>query len=167
MRFSSLIPLVALTISLLSVAEPSLSPYQVHEKRTQLPPGWTLTRHLDATSTIPLRFALKQKNIEDIGTHLYDVSHPKSPSYGKHWTAGDIAATFAPTDETVDAVRNWLVASGIGEDRIALGRTKGWIRVDVTVEEAEQLMHTEYNVYTHISGKEHVGESRCWLLHEI
>ena len=49
------------------------------------------------------------------------TSHPKSPSYEKHWTAGDIAATFAPTDETVDAVRNWLVANGVGEDRIALG----------------------------------------------
>ena len=120
MRSSLIISLVTLTLSLLSGAKPSLSSY-VHEKRTHLPSDWTLTRRLDAASTIPLWFALKQRNIEHLGNYLNDVSHPKSPSYGKHWTAGGIAATFAPTDETVDAVRNWLVANGVGEDRIALG----------------------------------------------
>ena len=158
MRSSSFVSLIALTLALLSGAESLHSPYSIHEKRTHIPSDWSLTRRHDATSIIPLRFALKQRNIEDIGNYLYDVSHPKSPSYGKHWTAGDIARTFAPSDETVDAIRNWLIASGIGEERIVLTRTKGWIQVDATVQEAEQLMNTEYNVYTHISGKEHVGE---------
>lgn len=162
MRFSSLVPFVALSVALLSGAEPSLSPYNVHEKRTRLPTGWRVTKRLDGTFPIPLRFALKQKNIENIGTYLYDVSHPKSPNYGKHWTAGDVARMFAPTDKAVEAVRNWLVASGIEKNRISLSRTKGWMRVDVTAEEAERLMHTEYNMYTHTSGKEHLGE---WLLH--
>ena len=163
MRSSSFISLVALTLALLSSAEPFPSPYGIHEKRTHPPPGWSLTRRHDAASTIPLRFALKQRNIEDIGNYLYDVSHPKSPSYGKHWTAGDIARTFAPSDETVDVVRSWLIASGIGAGRIALGRSKGWIQVDATVEEAEELVNAQYNVYTHTSGKEHVGELECWL----
>ncbi|KAG8221268.1 peptidase S8/S53 domain-containing protein [Butyriboletus roseoflavus] len=162
MHSSSFISLVALTFALLSGAKPTLSPYNVHEKRTHIPAGWSLTRRHDATSTIPLRFALKQRNIEDIGDHLNDVSHPKSPNYGKHWTAADIARTFAPSDETIDMVRNWLITSGIEEEQITLGRTKGWIRVDVTVEEAEQLMNSEYNVYTHISGKEHVA---CEVYH--
>ena len=161
MRFSPLIPLVALIFCMLSSAELALSPYRVHEKRTQVPPGWSRTRRLDATFTIPLRIALKQKNIESVGTYLYDVSHPKSPNYGKHWTPGNIATAFAPTAETIDIVRGWLIAGGIGDDRIALSRTKGWIQVDVTAEEAGQLMNTEYNVYTHMSGKEHIGESRC------
>ncbi|KAF8554934.1 hypothetical protein OG21DRAFT_1484296 [Imleria badia] len=160
MRCLSFFSLVSL--SLLSSAEPFLSPYRVHEKRTHLPAGWSLTRRHDVTSTIPLRFALKQRNIEDIGNYLYDVSHPKSPSYGKHWSTGDIACTFAPSDDTVDAVRSWLTASGVNEERIVLGRTKGWIQVDATVEEAEQLIKTEYNVYTHMSGKEHVG---CEVYH--
>ena len=164
MRCSPLIfSLSALFLALLSGAEPLPSPYSIHEKRAHPPPGWSLTRRHDAASTIPLRFALKQRNIEDIGNYLYDVSHPKSPSYGKHWTAGDIARTFAPSDETVDVVRSWLIASGIGAGRIALGRTKGWIQVDATVEEAEELMNAQYNVYTHTSGKEHVGELECWL----
>ena len=48
--------------------------------------------------------------------------------------------------------------SSIGEERIVLGRIKGWIQANAIVEEAEQLVDTEYNVYMHISGKEHVGE---------
>ncbi|KAG6381961.1 peptidase S8/S53 domain-containing protein [Boletus reticuloceps] len=148
---------VALSLALLSSAEPLLSPYNVHEKRTHIPSGWSLTRRHDPTSSIPLRFALKQRNIEGVGNHLYDVSHPKSPNYGKHWTAADIVRTFAPSDETVDIVRSWLIASGIDGERVALGRTKGWIQANVTVEEAEQLMNTEYNMYTHMSGKEHVA----------
>ncbi|KAN0081321.1 Peptidase S8/S53 domain containing protein [Tylopilus felleus] len=87
---------------------------------------------------------------------------PSHPNYGNHWSAGDIARTFAPSDETIDTVRSWLVASGIGEERIGLGRSKGWIQVDATVEEAERLMHAEYNVYTHTSGKEHVA---CEVYH--
>lgn len=161
MHYSSL-TLVTLTLALLSNAEPTLSPYNVHEKRTHLPPGWSLARRYDATSTIPLRFALKQRNIEDIGNYLHDVSHPKSPKYGQHWTAGDIARTFAPSDETIDTVRDWLIASGISEERIGFSHVKGWIQMDATVEEAEQLMNTEYNVYTHISGNVHIGELGCW-----
>ncbi|KAH0829150.1 peptidase S8/S53 domain-containing protein [Lanmaoa asiatica] len=162
MRHSPSISLVTFTLALLSSAEPTLSPYNVHEKRNHLPPGWSLARHHDATSIIPLRFALKQRNIEDIGNYLHAVSHPKYPNYGNHWTAGDIARTFAPSDETIDTVRNWLIASRIEEERIGLGRAKGWIQVDVTAEEAEQLMNTEYNVYTHMSGTEHVA---CEVYH--
>ncbi|KAF9243181.1 peptidase S8/S53 domain-containing protein [Melanogaster broomeanus] len=92
-------------------AEPSLSPYNLHEKRSVVPA----------------------------------VSHPDSPSYGNHWSAGDVARKFAPTDETIDTVRSWLISSGISDERIAIGRTKGWIQVDATVEEAERLMNTEYN----------------------
>ncbi|KAG6381966.1 peptidase S8/S53 domain-containing protein [Boletus reticuloceps] len=149
--------LIAASLGLLSSAEPFRSPYNIHEKRTCIPQGWSLTRRCNPISSIPLRFALKQKNIEEIGNYLYDMSHPNSPNYGKHWTAGDVARTFAPTDETVGVVRSWLITSGIGEERIALGRAKAWIQVNVTVEEAEELMNTEYNVYTHLSGKVHVA----------
>ncbi|KAG9312098.1 tripeptidyl-peptidase I [Chiua virens] len=159
---SILFSLVSFIFATLSSADLSLSPYRVHESRTRAPAGWSITRRQDATSTIPLRFALKQRNIEAIGTFLYDVSHPRSPNYGKHWTTGDIARKFAPGDETIDTVRGWLIASGIGEDRVVLGNTGGWLRVDATIEEAEQLMNTEYNVYTHTSGKEHVA---CEVYH--
>lgn len=129
MRCSSSISLVVLALALLSNAEPTLSPYNVHEKRTHPPPGWSLARRHDTTSTIPLRFALKQRNREDIGKYLNDVCHPKSPNYGNHWTAGDIARTFAPSDEKIDTIRNWLIVSGISEERIAPRDGSEWMRL--------------------------------------
>lgn len=157
MRFQ-LLSFVTLSLSLIAFAEPILSRYVVHEKRTSIPSGWSLARRHDASSTIPLRFALKQKNIENVGDFLLEVSDPASPNYGKHWTAYDIARKFAPSSGTIDVVRTWLLESGIEDHRITLSTSKGWINVLVSVEEAERLMNTEYNVYKHASGTEHVGK---------
>ncbi|KAG6332347.1 hypothetical protein ID866_6738 [Astraeus odoratus] len=152
-----LVSLVTLSLSLLTFANPALSPYVVHEKRSAIPHGWSLARRHDASSTLPLSFALKQRNIESISDFLFDVSHPDSPSYGKHWSAGEIADKFAPSRDTIETVREWLLDSGIDADRIRLSGSNGWIRVDVSVDEAERLMHTEYNIYKHESGTEHVA----------
>ena len=154
----SLLSFVILNLGLLAAAEPTLSPYTLHERRTHVPAGWTLKRRYDPSTVIPLRFALTQRNIDDIGKHLMEVSHPESEKYGKHWSAGDVLEMFAPSDETTDAVRSWLLDSGIERERIQLTSSKGWIEVTATVEEAERLLQTEYNLYSHSSGKEHVGQ---------
>jgi hypothetical protein len=109
--------------------------------------------------------ALKQRNIEDVGRDLHDVPYPKSASCGKHWSSEDMVRRFAPSDETVDIVLGWLIASGIGEEGIALGRSKGWIQVNIAMDEAEQVTNTEHNAYTHVSGKraEILVESRGWV----
>ena len=153
-----LVSFVILSLSFVSFAEPSLSPYVVHERRTYIPPGWSLARRHDVSSALPLRFALKQTNIENVGDFLLDVSHPGSSNYGKHWTASDIARQFAPSGNTIDVVHAWLLESDIEASRITLSASKGWINVRISVEEAERLMNTQYNVYKHVSGAEHIGE---------
>ncbi|KAF8444923.1 peptidase S8/S53 domain-containing protein [Boletus edulis BED1] len=153
----SLLSFVVLTLGLLAAAEPVLSPYILHEKRTHIPTGWTLKRRHDPSAPLPLRFALTQNNIDDIGKYLMEVSHPESEKYGKHWSATDIRDMFAPSDKTIDAVRSWLLESGVESERIRLTPTKGWIEVTSSVEEAERLLHTEYKLYGHSSGKEHVA----------
>ena len=47
---------------------------------------------------------------------------------------------FAPEEETVANVMNWLTDFGIHDGRIVHSENKGWIAVDVTVEEAEALV---------------------------
>lgn len=147
----------SLSLALVGSAGPTISPYVVHEKRTAIPPDWSFARRHHASSTLPLRFALKQRNIEQIGDFLLDVSHPDSPNYGNHWSPSDIANKFSPTSDTIDTVREWLLSMGIDAHRIQLGPSRGWIKVDASVEEAEHLMHTEYNIYKHVSGTEHVA----------
>ncbi|KAF9228451.1 hypothetical protein BS17DRAFT_877685 [Gyrodon lividus] len=151
------LPFIVLSLGLLAAAEPALSPYTLHEKRTHVPTGWALKRRHDPSTVIPLRFALTQKNIDDVGKYLMEVSHPKSENYGRHWTAGDVFKTFAPSKESIEAVRSWLSESGFESDRVNLTPNKGWIEVSATVEEAERLLQTEYNTYGHTTGKEHVA----------
>ena len=133
------------------------SPYVLHEKRSYVPSGWSLLRRQNAFHIIPLRFGLKQSNMDKIQEFLNDVSHPDSPNYGKHWTPGRVAKIFSPTQEAFDTVQAWLVNSGIDVKRLRGSRTKAWIQVNTTIEEAERLLHTEYNLYIHDSGEKHVG----------
>lgn len=89
-----------------------------------------------------------------------EVSHPESASYGKHWSASQVAKHFAPTDETIDAVRGWLTEEGIHPDRINLSVAKNWIEFNATAEEAEALLRAEYQVYRHHqTGHVHVGKA--------
>jgi tripeptidyl-peptidase I len=94
---------------------------------------------------------------------LMDVSHPESPNYGKHWTADKVAATFAPSSNTVDAVRGWLHSVGIAAERLRLSPSRGWIEVNATVEEVESILDADYHVYGHTQGGEHI----CWSLFHL
>jgi tripeptidyl-peptidase-1 len=155
---SFLLPFVLLSLGLAVSSDPILSRWILHERRSDIPLKWKLARKHDASAVVPLRFALAQSNLEDLEEYLYDVSHPSSPNYGKHWSAGQVASTFAPSRQSVDAVRNWLLESGIESHRIKLSASGGWLEFKASVGEAEDLLHTTYNVYGHETGAEHVGE---------
>ena len=65
---------------------------------------------------------------------------------------------FAPEEETVDNIKSWLIDFGIHGARIVHSENKGWIAVDVTVEEAEALLLTEFHEHEHqYSSKVRVG----------
>lgn len=57
---------------------------------------------------------------------------------------------FAPPKETVNIVKEWLFSSGINQSRVVHSDNKGWLAVDVTVEEAELLLLTEFYEYEHL-----------------
>jgi tripeptidyl-peptidase-1 len=76
-------------------------------------------------------------------------SHPESPKYGQYWTQEEIHDIFAPAEETVQAVREWLLMFGIHDSRIVHSDNKGWLAFDATVEEAEKLLLTEYYEHEH------------------
>ncbi|TFK31356.1 subtilisin-like protein [Crucibulum laeve] len=154
MRFN-LAPIICLSLALLTAAHPS--PYILHEARSRTPAGWTHHRRHESSAMLPLRFGLKQSNMDRLEEFLYDVSHPESPNYGNHWTPAQIQEKFAPSSESIDAVRAWLVEAGIPLDSVRLSPSKAWIEAKVTVEDAERLLKTEYHVYQHESGKKHIA----------
>lgn len=107
---------------------------------------------------LPMRFALTQSNLDKADAFLMDVSHPDSPNFGKHWTAKQVAETFAPSQESVDTVTAWLRNSGIAPERIKKSQSMGWLTLNATVAEAEELLKTRYYLHKHkLTGKPHVG----------
>ncbi|TFK41781.1 peptidase S8/S53 domain-containing protein [Crucibulum laeve] len=137
-------------------ARPS-SPYIQHEKRSHIPPGWSHLRKPDASTVIPLRFALKQSNIDKLDQMLQDVSHPESANYGQYWSPAQIRQTFAPSSTTVDTVRDWLLSSGVSAHNVRLTSSKTWIEAKISMEDAERLLQAEYQTYGHETGKEHIA----------
>ncbi|KAF9474366.1 subtilisin-like protein [Pholiota conissans] len=129
----------------------------VHEKRSHLPTGWSLSRRHTPYALFPLRFGLRQSNLEHLDKFLMDVAHPDSPNYGKHWMPDEVAKMFAPSRDSLDMVLGWLKTEGFGSERTWIASTGSWIHVNTSVEDAERLLHTQYNVYAHVSGGEHIA----------
>jgi tripeptidyl-peptidase-1 len=55
--------------------------------------------------------------------------------------------TFAPKKSTITAVKLWLLSEGISEERIKLSVGRNWLRINLTIYEAESLLKTEYKVF--------------------
>ncbi|KII91521.1 hypothetical protein PLICRDRAFT_105438 [Plicaturopsis crispa FD-325 SS-3] len=139
-------------------SSPILSPHVLHESRSGIPHGWIPLPSKPSVPTIPLRFALNQPGLASLDAHLNAVSDPESPTFGEHWSASQIAAAFAPSQDSIDTVSAWI-ASELGSDgRARVTKAKNWIEVDVTVAEAEHLLKAEYKTYTHEeTGAEHIA----------
>ena len=156
--FRALLGLAALTLAATSAGATAISPRVVHERRSTIPHGWSLQRRADPQTVIPLSFALSQPNIENLETYLLDIADPASPNYGKHWSPSRVAETFSPTPETVGTVTAWLSnEAGVDPTRIKLSKDGGYLDLKVTIGEAEAMLATEYYVYEHKDGTEHVA----------
>lgn len=77
-------------------------------------------------------------------------SHPESPNYGKYWSADDVHDMFAPPSENVEAVKDWIHASGIDSSRVVHSDNKGWLAFDATAEEVENLLLAEFHEHEHM-----------------
>ncbi|KAL1937832.1 hypothetical protein VTO73DRAFT_12852 [Trametes versicolor] len=156
MRFLSLTWALALATLVAALPSPR-SNLVVHEKRAMEPVDWELSRKLEPDVVLPMRFGLTQNNLHKLEEMLMSVSHPTSQSYGKHFSPEDVVDTFAPSDETIGAVTRWLTESGIAKERLRLSASKGWIEVNATTAEVEDLIAAEYHVFSHPSGVQQIG----------
>lgn len=157
MRFSIVTVLGLLEVALAAPAQ-NLKRYVVHERRERLPTHWNKNAMLHGDSSIPLRIGLKQSNLDKADEYLTEVSDPDSPNFGKHWSAKKIAETFAPSEDSVSAVLDWLSDHGISGSRVKQSQGLNWIHVDVTASEAENLLDTQYYQFKHaLTGQAHVA----------
>lgn len=78
--------------SFLSVAfgSPLARNLQVHESRDSLPSGFALAGPAAADTTLNLRIALVQNNIDGLIDSLYDVSTPSSQNWRQHLSKSEV-----------------------------------------------------------------------------
>lgn len=160
------LPVVLAAIACIASATPSSTAHHVvHERREAGPLGWTAAHKLENDKVLPMRFGLTQQNMHRIEEMLVNVSHPDSSFYGQHFSAAQIVDTFSPSVETIEIVTKWLTDAGFSPQRLRLSSNRGWIHLNATVAEAEELLKTEYHVYTHSSGDRQLGNSFRMLLY--
>lgn len=124
----------------------------LHESRlshASLSSRWRRVARVDSDAVIPVRIGLKQSNLDAGKDRLLAISHPNSENYGKHLTPDEVHSLFAPSDVAVNAVRDWLISSGVDNRTIAHSDNKGWLAADLTAEHAERLFRHELHEYEH------------------
>lgn len=141
-----------------TLAAPHPAAHVLHESRDYLPASWSRKDgHLRTDDRLPMRIGLTQSNLEKGHQMLMDVSSPYSSNYGKHYSKEEVAEVFAPSNETVEAVKTWLKEAGIDEARISTSQGRNWLKFEASVAEVEELLRTKYSVYEHESGAKHIG----------
>ncbi|KAJ9220584.1 hypothetical protein DTO271D3_4637 [Paecilomyces variotii] len=141
-----------------AVAIPAPHNYVLHERRDVLPTSWSEGERIYRKTSLPMRIGLTQSNLDRGHDLLMEVSDHTSPKYGQHYTIEEIHDLFAPSEESVQSVRDWLESAGVHGDRITLSANKQWLQFDADAEEVERLLRTEYYVHTDsVTGKSHVA----------
>lgn len=125
-----LIGLLLLAASAIAAPSPRVN-HVIHERRARdpHPDDWTQTGRVSPERILPLRVGLAQQNVHRLEEMLMRVSHPDSEEYGKHWSPEQVLDFFKPANETVDAVKGWLVDAGFAAERVKVSFNKGWIEV--------------------------------------
>lgn len=149
-----LVVLVGLLTTVLAVPP---TKFVSHEKREKPPHGWEKHQRLTGDHVLSIRVALRQENLDKAERFLMDVSHPQSSKYGQHWSAKEIAETFAPSPKSTLAVTEWLHSYGISPERISRSQSLGWLYFDATVDEVEKLLKTKFHMYKHSGGNRHIA----------
>lgn len=133
-------------------ARPSSSIKTTHEKRDVVHAHWTKVGRADPDTPLTLRIGLKQRNLERAHEFVDAIAHPRSESYGKHWTPRQVIDMFSPSDVAITDTEQWLLNEGVPSDHITRTTGHNWIKVAVTVGKAESLLDTSYSVYENDNG---------------
>ncbi|OBR08485.1 Pro-kumamolisin [Colletotrichum higginsianum IMI 349063] len=129
----------------------------VHEERHPARSEWAKNHRLHTMARLPVRIGLAQSNLHRANEFMNDVAHPDSPNYGRHWTHDEIINMFAPRQESIALVMQWLESEGIQRSRVKLSKGRNWVQFNGTVGEVERLLKTEYHVYKHDQGHMHIA----------
>lgn len=132
--------IVALVCVCLAVAAATSQKRTFLESTARTPVEWVLGDRVPSEHKIHLIFALKQQNLEVLDRKFWEVSNPKSSSYGQYLTAAEINRLVAPSDESVSTVLAFLNQHPIK----SIQHFYDYIEVDCEAVVAEALLGAPY-----------------------
>jgi len=159
MRFSIFASILA-TLAVAVSAKPlrRASRHVIHERRPAAGRNWVKYSRVHHSAILPVQIGLAQQNLHRAEEFINEVAHPDSARYGQHWSKEKVVETFAPSQETIDSVKEWLEAEGISSDRVSMSQSRSWLRFNATAAEMEKLLKTQYHVFRNdIHGHPHVA----------
>ncbi|KAJ7867806.1 family S53 protease [Mycena leptocephala] len=121
----------------------------VHRSRAEPASGFVRSGAAPAQKALTLRIALRQNNIAGLETELYKVSDPASAFYGQYLTADEVAEFVKPTDETLNAVNQWLAENNIASKPVT--PAGDMLEISIPVTQANDLLSAEFSVFTHVA----------------
>ncbi|KAI0758086.1 tripeptidyl peptidase A [Fomes fomentarius] len=161
--FSAWLPLA---FAALAAALPAKDCAHKVKESIQPPRGWTKSQPAPADHIIELRIGLPQPNFAELERHLYEVSDPFHERYGDHLSKEEVEALIAPHDESIHLVNEWLASHGLYEDSLSRSPARDWVLVKVPVSLAEEMLKTEYHVWTHDASGDAVVRTTSYSLPE-
>ncbi|KAA1471816.1 family S53 protease [Dentipellis sp. KUC8613] len=120
---------------------------RVHERREDLPSGFVPDGPAPADQVLNLRISLVQNNPSGLEDALYAASTPGSGQYGQNLSKDQVNAFVAPSPDTVSAVNAWLSSHNLTST--TMSPAGDWLRVQTTVEQANNLLDANYTTFTH------------------
>jgi tripeptidyl-peptidase-1 len=60
-----------------------------------------------------------------------------------------VAHTFAASQTTIQSIKTWLASNGVIKERVLLSSGRNWLRMNISIAEAESLLKAKYNVFGH------------------
>ncbi|GHO75110.1 hypothetical protein KSD_28810 [Ktedonobacter sp. SOSP1-85] len=107
--------------------------------------------------TLSLAIGLKLRNKEALQGLLQDAKNKKSINYGRHLTASQVQNSFAPTQQSYDAVVSYLQAQGFKIDHTYNHRLL--ISFSGTASQAESAFHVQINNYVDARGRQYYSNT--------
>lgn len=116
--------------------------------RGEIPAGWSAVRRAASQSNIELVFAVSQKNMPLLRKTLYDISDPRSVSFGKHLTFEQVNEMTANPEAEL-AVERFLLSNGVDAAAVTKTVSGNFITASMSVSVAEGMLRTEFYEFEH------------------
>ncbi|KZV68851.1 family S53 protease [Peniophora sp. CONT] len=117
----------------------------VLERRDSAPYGFVKVHAAPLETTFELRIQLANSDIAGLEERLKVVSSPSNSEYGQWLTRKEVDAFTSPAPDTASAVNAFLSEHGLSATPVTSAGDV--LTVDVTVEQANALLDTEYYTF--------------------